>query len=94
MPQKKKQNTSNVKKAPLFEMVAPSDDDSTGESRELVTTDICVKDTYDVEAESPYEGLSFIKKLSLLIIINIKIIFLLILKYTRQGKRKSQCLES
>ena len=93
MPPKKKHASSNVAKAPLFEMVE-DDDESTGESRELVTTDICVKDTYDVEAESPYEGLSFIKKLSLLIIINIKIIFLLILKYTRQGKRKSQCLES
>jgi hypothetical protein len=57
MPQKKKQASSNVAKASLFDMVE-DDDDLTGESLELVTTDNCIKDTYDVDAESPYEGIS------------------------------------
>ena len=80
-------------KAQLFEMC--SDDDSTGESREQVPAVRCVIDTYDEEAASPYQGKgrSFIKKLSLLIIFHINIIFSYILKYTRQGKRKSQGLE-
>ena len=53
MPPKKKHASTNVNIQSLFEMV--EDDD---ESSELGTTDICIKDTYEVDAESPFEGLS------------------------------------
>jgi hypothetical protein len=53
MPPKKKHASTNVNIPSLFEMV--EDDD---ESSELGTTDICIKDTYEVDAESPFEGLS------------------------------------
>ena len=57
MPSKKKHASTNVNIPSLFDMVE-DDDDLTGKSLELVTTDNCIKDTYDVDAESPYEGIS------------------------------------